>query len=376
MILLAKKTNKTVDVSSFSYIGFIKNVNRFYYFIGVTNMPRTENQQLKLLCLRDYLLENSDIMHPVKARDIIAHLKSKGLSSERKSFYRNIELLNDYYREDGMDYIEYNVSKQGYCIAEREFELQELQLIIDGVQSSKFITQKMADNIIGKLKKLANRHERPLLDRHSYVTNRIRSMSDSAFLNINDIHESIANNNKIEFKYFSYDIKKKKKYNKKRYIVSPFALQWSESNYYLIGYESGKIRHFRVDKIDRIEVLWEDKRDREGIKAFESINLSERATKMFSMFHGKEERVKLRFSNHLVGAVLERFGHDISLIKDEDDHFAVYVNVEISPHFWGWLVGFGGSVKILSPESVIDEFSKYVLKIFQMYKVDERARNS
>lgn len=297
---------------------------------------------------------------------------SKGIYIERKSLYRNIQLLNDIYRKNAIDYVTYDNHKKGYYIQLRDFELRELQLMIDGVQSSKFITQKMANQITQKIIKLANKFERPMLRRQQYVSNRIRSMSDSAFLNVNNIHEAIALKCKITFQYFKYNIKKRKQYNKTKYSVSPFALQWSDNNYYLIAYQDHQIKHFRVDKMDNIEIESEEKA--EGVEIFKSIDLSARAIKMFSMFHGKEQRVKLRFNNHLADSVLDRFGHDVSIIKEDNEHFIVYVNVEISPTFWGWLLGFGKAVMILSPEHVVDEFSKYISDVSQMYKIRKRLQ--
>ena len=196
-------------------------------------MARSENQRLKLLYLRDYLLENTDENHIVKVSDIIRHLEAiHDIKVERKTLYTDLKILGEY--GYGME-IEYDAQKQGYRVFEKDFELYELQLLVDSIQSSKFVTAKVAKTITDKLKRFASRHERKTLDRQSYVQNRIRSLNDSAFYGLDSIHACIAENCKINFKYFSYGVKKEKIYRKKGglYTASPYALIWSENNYYL-----------------------------------------------------------------------------------------------------------------------------------------------
>jgi len=335
-------------------------------------MPKSENQRLKLLYLRDYLLKNTDENHTVKLTDIIEHLKiAHDIDVERKTVYTDFSMLKEY----GME-IEYDAVTQGYRVVERDFEPYELQLLVDSVQSSKFITAKIAKEICDKLKKFSSKHGRRTLDRQNYVPNRIRNQNDSAFYGLDNIHEAISNNQKVSFKYFSYTVNKEKAYFKKGgvYIVSPYALMWQDNNYYLIAYEkgkkTGKIKHFRVDKIDSVNLLDEE---REGQDDFKALNLSERSAKVFSMFGGKEERVSLRFSNHLTGVVLDRFGKDVSMRPDGDKHFLVSVTVEVSPQFFGWLCGLQRGVKIVSPNRVVKQMSEYVSGIAEMYQTDAKT---
>lgn len=335
-------------------------------------MTQSENKRLKLLYLRDYLLENTDENHTVKLTDIINHLQTAhGIEVERKTIYTDFSLLKEY----GIE-IEYDAQAQGYRIVERVFEPYELQLLVDSVQSSKFITAKIAKEISDKLKKFASKHERKTLDRQNYVPNRIRNMNDSAFYGLNDIHACIANDKRLSFRYFTYTVKKEKSYRKKGevYVVSPYGLIWNDSNYYLLAFERGRMKHFRVDKMDSVTALDEE---REGKDAFKALNLSERSSKLFSMYGGKEERVGLRFSNHLTGVVIDRFGKDdISMRPDGEDHFTVNVAVEISPQFFGWLCGLRRGVKIVSPDTVIKEMGEYVSSIAEMYQTEAKTKDS
>jgi predicted DNA-binding transcriptional regulator YafY len=333
---------------------------------------RSENQRLKLLYLRDYLLENTDENNSVTIKQITNSLKDRfnqKIAVERKTVYTDFDMLEDY----GMD-IDRDLEKGQYKLLSRDFALYELQLLVDSVQSSKFITQKIAKEITDKLKRLASRHDRKTLEnRSNYVVNRIRSMNDSVFYHIDAIHECIADDKKLTFRYFTYTVEKKKSYMKKgeKYTVSPFALLWNDNNYYLLAYDGGKsIKHFRVDKMDNIKPLAEP---RDGKDVFAALNLSERSAKVFSMFGGREERVTLRFRNHLTGVVIDRFGTEILMLKDGEQHFTVSVAVEVSPQFFAWLCGLGRAVRIISPDSVVKEMCGYVANITEMYQTSTKT---
>ena len=217
-----------------------------------------------------------------------------------------------------------------------------------------------------KLKKKASRFDRVLLDRRCYVPNRVRSSNDSIFYHLDDLHTAIANDWRISFKYFYFTPKKNRAYYKKgeSYHASPYALLWSDNNYYLLAYESGKMKHFRVDKMDGIEI---DTRKREGKEVFKEMKLSERSLRVFSMFSGKVQKVKIRFSNHLANVVIDRFGKDIIMVPEDEKHFTIHTDIEVSPQFYGWLCGLGRGVRILAPAEVVEEMGNYVKGIAEMY---------
>ena len=324
---------------------------------------RSYNQRLKLFHLLDYLMENTDIEpgHTVKTSQIVENLNEIGVPVEKKTVVADIHLLEEY----GIE-IEYDYKEQAYRIIDREFQLHELQLLIDSVQSSKFITQKVSKELTDKLKKQASRFDRVTLDRRNYVANRVRSMNDSVFYHVDDLHAAIANDWQITFKYFTYDLQKRKKYFKmgELYTASPYALLWNDDNYYLLAFEGGKMKYFRVDKMDNIKIKYEK---REGKEAFKELKLTDRSLKVFSMYGGKEENVTMHFSNHLTGVVLERFGRDVMLIPVDDHHFSLSVKVEVSPQFFGWICGLGKGVRIVSPSAVVEQIGKYIKDIAEMY---------
>lgn len=295
---------------------------------GEKRKGRSQNQRLKLFYLLDYLLEETDETHTKKVQEIIEHFENYyKIPVEQKTVCSDLHLLDEYGYET-----QYDGRTRGWRIIGREFETQELQLLIDSVQASRFITQKKAKELTDKLKAKASRFDRVLLERRCYVPNRVRSMNDKIFYSLDDLHIAIANDWQITFRYFYFTPKKERAYYKKTYSASPYALLWSDNNYYLLAYESGKMKHFRVDKMDGIDIVHTK---REGKEVFKDMKLSERSLRMFSMFSGKVQKVKIRFSNHLANVVIDRFGKDITMIPEDEKHFTIHTDIEVSPQFFG-----------------------------------------
>lgn len=312
-----------------------------------------------------FLLRNSDEQHPVTVQQIISDLCSKGIPAERKSVYDDIEDL----RRFGLDIISVRHGNfHGYYVGSREFELPEFKLLVDSVQSSKFITHKKTLSLIAKIEGLASVHEAQLLSRQVFVKNRIKTMNESIYYNVDEIHSGIAQNRKIRFRYFDYTVAKERHYRHDGgfYEVSPFALTWDDENYYLLAYDSAAavIKHFRVDKMVEITVTGVP---RDGQQAYEALDMAVYARKVFGMFSGTEAHVRMRFSNQLVGAVLDRLGRDVILIPDGGEHFLVSADVIVSPQFFAWLCGFGTLAQLLGPEDVVRQMRAHVRSIAALY---------
>lgn len=325
-------------------------------------MAKSPNQKLKLLYLMKILQEKTDENHPLTVPKLIEELQRYNVLPERKSVYDDIEAL----RLFGLD-IEIAKGKSGgYYVSSRVFELPELKLLVDSVQASKFITHKKSLELIKKLESFASRYEAQQLQRQVYVANRIKAMNESIYYNIDAIHSAIARSRQITFRYFEYSIKKERlyKHNGERYRISPLALTWDDENYYMLGFDSlaDKIKHYRVDKMESIEVT---EAAREGLKEFEALDMAVYSKKIFSMFGGREESVKLRFSNELIGVVIDRFGKDVSVEPEGEAHFIVHENVFVSPQFFGWLCSFGGKVKILAPQQVVEAYTRHIQGVLE-----------
>lgn len=328
-------------------------------------MARSSYQKLKPLYIMNYLLQNSDEEHLITMPQIIEHLKANGITSERKSIYDDIEALRFY----GLDIVQGGTGKNtGYYIANRSFELPELKLLVDSVQSSKFITHKKTATLIRKIETLASIHEAQLLDRQVFVKNRIKTMNESIYYNVDAIHNGISQNRKIQFKYFEYTVQKTRRYRKDGafYVVSPFAMTWDDENYYLVAYDSeaGIIKHYRVDKMTDISTTEEV---RDGLEAYKALDMAVYAKKVFGMFSGEEENVQLRFENHLVGAVLDRLGREVFIVADGEEHFTVRANVVVSPQFFAWITGFGSAARIVGPDHVVEQMRQHIKSVADQY---------
>ena len=312
-------------------------------------MPKSTGQKLKLLYLMRILLTQTDETHMLTVNELISKLAEFGVSAERKTVYDDIEAL----RHFGLDIIMGKSISYGYYIAGRDFELPELKLLADAVQSSKFITEKKSMELIKKLEGLASVYEAGKLQRQVFIQNRVKSMNESIYYSVDALHEAITDGKKISFRYFNYSIRKERVFRKagSSYIVSPVALSWNDENYYLIAHsdERAGLTHFRVDRMSDVRRL-DEKRD----PAIGSFNLAEYSKKVFGMFGGEEVDVRLRLHDQLAGAVIDRFGKDIIMVADGVEHFTVNVRVALSPVFHGWLFQFGELCEVLSPQILKD----------------------
>lgn len=323
-------------------------------------MAKTNNQKLKLLHILRVLNEKTDDNHFLTATQLIEELEKEGITAERKSIYKDIEELTAF----GYDIIHVKSKVNGgYYMGCRDFELAELKLLVDAVQSSKFITKKKSTELIKKIEKLTSVYEAKSLQRQVYVTNRIKSENESVYYIIDDIHNAIQNNKKIKFQYMEYTITKelKPRRNGQWYEVSPQALIWEDEKYYLVGYSSldKEIRHYRVDKIGKVSVLDEK---REGLED-NYIDVADYSKKVFGMYGGEPEGVTIGFPEKLIGVFIDRFGKELDIHKREAGYLSARVSVVLSGQFYGWLTGLGSEVKILSPQKVKDEYCNYLSDI-------------
>ncbi len=324
-------------------------------------MPKSANQKLKLLYLMKLLTEKSDEAHPISMQELIAALEAQDIHAERKSIYDDMEAL----RQFGLDVVS---SRKGYYIGQRDFELPELKLLVDSVQSSKFITHRKTMSLIKKIEGLTSVHDARLLQRQVYVRNRVKSMNESIYYHVDEISAAISGDRSIRFRYFEYTVQKERRYRRDGayYEVSPFALMWDDENYYLLAWDdgAGMLKHYRVDKMAEIS---QTDHPRQGKEAFAAVDMSAYSQRVFGMFTGQEETVRLRFVSRLAGAVLDRFGQDVILVPDGEGHFIVTVPAVVSPQFFAWVFGFGTEVELLSPAHVRRALADQAQAIAAMY---------
>lgn len=335
-------------------------------------MAKSQNQKLKQLYLLRILSEYTDEKHALNAQELIEKLKEYDVSAERKSIYSDIEALNTI----GYDILnDKSQEHNGYYMASRDFELPELKLLVDAVQSSRFITEKKSRELIGKLEKLCSKYDAGKLQRQVYVSDRLKAENENIYYNVDGIHAAIQKDKQISFQYYEWDADKKMRFKRdgERYVVSPYLLVWNDANYYLVAYEakSGAIRHYRVDKMTGLMPLEDERIGREEYRNFSPGMYTK---KSFQMYGGREETVTLLCEESMAGVMIDRFGKEVSMRKTSDGALLVRTQIVVSPTFFGWLAGLNGNVRIHAPESVAIEAGEYLEQLVQKWNKKEETR--
>ncbi len=331
-------------------------------------MAKGSNQKLKLSYLTRIMLEKTDDEHGLTMSQIIEELERYDVTAERKSIYADFTDMTD---KLGIEIIKEQVGKESfYHVGKRDFEVAEVKLLIDAIQSSKFITEKKSNELIKKVKGLVSHHQAAQLQRQVYVHGRIKTMNESIYYNVDTLHAAIAKNSKIQFQYCGWYTNKKlvPLNGGKFFTVSPWALTWNDENYYLVAFDhyEEKLKHYRVDKMVKISIL--DER-RGGKELFESFDMAAYSTVNFGMFHGEIKKVHISFPNYMVGVFIDRFGKDIPIHPAEGENRSqIAVDVAVSKQFFGWIASLGRWVKIEGPDDVISEMKIFAEKLFKVYE--------
>ena len=325
-----------------------------------------ENQKLKMLYIVQLFSRETDDAHKLTMPEIIAKLAAEGVNADRKTLYQDFDEL----RRFGFDIIS---EKEGrnyyYYLGSRDFELPELKLLVDSVQSSKFITDKKSGQLIKKLESLVSKYEGSQLHRQVIIAGRVKTMNESIYYNVDKIHAAIGADRQIRFKYFDWNLKKEMepRYDGRWYQLSPWALMWDDEKYYLVAFDSKHetIIHYRVDKMTQIGILDEK---REGHEAFRQFNIAHYTNTLFGMYAGDETKVTIEAENRLVSVFIDRFGKDIIIAPIDDNHFRTTVTVAVSKQFFGWIMAIDGDVKVVAPDSVVRQIKEEVERLAEKYR--------
>ncbi len=332
---------------------------------GRSKMPKSSNQKLKLPILMKIMSEKTDERHGLTMQQIIDELSLYDISAERKSIYSDFEDMEKL----GMEVL---CDRQGrdhlYHVATREFELPELKLLIDAVQSSKFITEKKSRQLINKVKGLASENEADELQRQVYVQGRIKTMNESIYYNVDEIHNAINSDRKIRFKYYKWNITKRlvARHGGDYFYVSPWALTWDDENYYMIAFDdlSREIKHYRVDKMGEIDLIDEV---REGRSLFKNFDMASYARMNFGMYMGERRKVTIEFPDEMCGVFIDRFGKDLSFRKSGSGRSRFSVDVAVSNQFFGWIMSLGPEVVITGPDDVVEKVANASRRFAAIY---------
>ena len=305
--------------------------------------------QYGLLLLRQYLYQQTDEQHPASVTDILAFWQQHGIQAGRKSVYADIELLQN----AGMDIVCIKSSQNRYFIGQRLFELPELKLLVDAVESSRFITEKKSTALIKKLGHLTSTAQAEQLNRRIYMSGTPKPENESIYYNVDTIHTAIQEKQQIVFQYFEYTPKKEKilKHDGYKYRFSPYAMIWNRDCYYAVGWSEkhGKIAQFRVDRMTAVEPL-----EQTAIQT-PDFDPAEYVRKVFGMYPDNLCTVKLLCDNEVMRSVIDRFGENVRTETVDEQHFRATVEVAPSPPFFSWVFTFGGKIRIISPLTVLEE---------------------
>ena len=337
-------------------------------------MAKGNNSKLKLSYLTRIMLEKTDDEHGLTMAQILTELERYGVSAERKSIYDDFADMTD---KLGIEIIKEKVGRETYYhIGSREFEVAEVKLLIDAIQSSKFITEKKSNELIKKIKGLVSHHQAAQLQRQVYVHGRVKTMNESIYYNVDTLHMAIAGNNRISFQYCNWFTNKKLEplNGGKFFEVSPWALTWDDENYYLVAFDhfEEKIKHYRVDKMVKISVLSEL---RGGKELFDHFDMAAYSNVNFGMYHGEIKKVRISFPDYMVGVFIDRFGKDIPVHPAGDRRSETAVYVAISKQFFGWIASLGRWVWITGPDEVVDEMRDFAKKLLAVYEPEEEKED-
>ena len=342
-------------------------------------MARAEKQKVKTLFVAKYFLENSDENHPITAGDIVDYLREDcGIEVERRAIYRDIAALRDVY---GMDIAGGQGGK--YRLLSRQFEFEDLRLLAECVHAAKFISASKAKELVKTISEFCSIYQAEELQKEVFLCDRVKTTQNKVLHNVGIIHTAMATKQdgkphtpqKITFKYLKYTLQNKGKQieSSNIYKVSPYRLLINEGNYYMLAFADGKKPKIKTYRVDRMKDVTPIDEPREGAKEFAEIDMESYTRRVFSMFGGKQKRVSIRFINQLLDTAIERFGTspDVFYRQDDEKHFVVTADVEISDQFFAWVCGFRKRAAIINPPDVVESMKKFLEDIETRYQDDK-----
>jgi len=317
-------------------------------------MSRGTNQKLKLNYLMKIMLAKTDDEHNLTMSQIMEELEKYDVTAERKSIYADFQDMTD---KLGVEIIKEQIGRETYYhVGAREFELAEVKLLIDSIQASKFITQTKSRELITKIKSLVSEYQARQLQRQVFINDRVKTMNESVYYNVDDIHTAINENRQIRFKYYKWSIEKKlvPMHNGNWFVVSPWVLTWNDENYYMVAFDDldHKIKHYRVDKMMKISI---SEKLREGKEIFKNFEMAAYLKMNFGMYGGNKTKVHIQFPNAMCGVFLDHFGKEITFRSIDNEHSVLAVDVAVSPQFFGWIFSLGKEVKVTGPREVMEQ---------------------
>ena len=324
-------------------------------------------QKIKLLKLYELLRRDTDEDHPISRRELCRRLNEMGISSNVRTLSLDIQTLTD----NGYEVMSFMRDKERFFyIPERELTLPEIKILIDALQAASFVTQKKTTELVEKVAALGGSHKAELIKKNMICFNTRKHSNESVLYTVDGIEDAIIRRKKITFHYFHLNEQAGREYvttptgKRKRYSVEPVALVFNEDNYYLMAYNSkypGRTASYRIDRIDRLEVVEESTLSDEALAMIDSVTAF--TGQAFKMFSGEEKTVTLRFDRSLIDPVFDKFGESTPMSTVDETTCEATVQVQVSPTFFGWLAQFGGKMQVISPENVAEKYNDHIRQI-------------
>lgn len=316
-------------------------------------------RQARIIYVLSILWKKTNEDHPMSADQIVEQLSLYGIVCERKSVYRDLEQLEEF----GFDLV---TNQKGTFLATRLLEVPELKLLMDMVQSARFLTEEKTSQLIEKLGKLGDYATFRQLKSQMVDGGNGKAENESVYYNIDCIVSAFQKNCQISFFYYAWSVEGKLelKNNGEKYRISPWFLQWESQQYYLIGYDEKQngMKHFRLDKMKNIELLSES---RKGKMVYDSLNLAEYSRMHFHMYQGESFLITLKCDKELAGAMIDHFGRKVWMHAMDEQHFSIVVSVEVSPKFFGWIAGYSGKIQIVEPSEVRIQYRMFLTSLLE-----------
>lgn len=327
-------------------------------------------QKVKLLYIIKILNELTDEEHPLSATQICEKLASYGVTAERKAIYDDIECLISF----GYDIIQTRVPKNGYFLASRDFELPEIFLLSDAVRTAKFISEKKTRELTYKLDRLISKYQSKRNIQGIYIDSSNKTHNEELFYNIDRINTAIAEGKKITFTYSKRVLREGRQITTESKIrtVSPYAMTWQFDYYYLIGnYEKyDNLMNLRIDRIHSVEILDEPIRHFSEVSDYhDTFDVADYTKKLFGMFGGDMQEIKLRCSNKMLEQIIDRFGEKIFITNVTDATFDFTSKAAISDAFATWIMNYGDDIEVINPTELRDKLKNRAEKILEIYAV-------
>ena len=320
--------------------------------------------RIRLVKILEILRQETDEDHPMGTQTLIKKLADMGIECDRRTLYRDIQVLNEY----GYEVLHTRGISNEYYVVDRSFDVPELRILMDAVQAASFITPKKTEVLVDKIADLAGSHRAELLKKNIMRFNITKHTNEAIYYNVNEIESAIMEGKKVSFFYFDYNAHGERVFrkDKKRYVINPYVTIFSNDNYYLVGYSDKykNVAHYRIDRMEAVEVETEDIMP---VLAIEGFDITEHKKQVFGMFVGEEERVSIQIDNSLIDAVMDKFGENVSLMDRGDGTAQLEISVQISPAFLAWCCAFGDKLKVVFPSSLVEQIKVYIERLANLY---------